>query len=612
MNIKTLHIKEIKLFVFPIIGILFMGCKQQSDINKLISEPPLKVGVVLDREAYSFKGCVKTKITLANERSVSIEVEELSFRIVNISNGSSSLSRELKGTAVNWESKSFSTIDLDIDLPKRFNPGAYGVYVKQKVEGFVTIEEYITFFRIIDHGEITVFDIKAENYKGVPVFKLDGGMSAEYTIEKSAENLTSGISHSWEVNAAGSGPNHVVGTPSYLEKSVNKTVDFYNETLGEDAIIETVLISSGIPSVPYISYALKAIVLPLHFLVSVNTVKEIQSILKTANANGIPSYATLGYDPSVPYAVAWVKLLAIPKAYINFIKDHKVKNVIILGVRGTSGGETKAKQLLYDNGVSSEYADKSIYIMYPGTSADDAKTLNTKIVDLKDFKQQDDFIQISDWESGINQKQLTNFSKNTKAIDSSILVCTITSEDLTRLYSLGTFSSLALRHKNKEIFGDINGVIFNPYLISHPVIEAKKGFVPLLYWQLVGANYTVYNLENDVFSAIKHYYPNTNVKNLKLWLNSTRNFGGIWSVSNLKKELVQKGYTHFIDNNYEVDEVWDLSNGIDAPNELLYEEIDKGIGFKSLKKWNDSVIPLTIEDIKEISIIFGGFEVETK
>jgi len=314
----------------------------------------------------------------------------------------------------------------------------------------------------------------------------------------------------------------------------------------------------------------------------------------------------------VPYAVSWIKLLELPKAYTDFIKKHKVKNVIILGATGTNGGETKAKQLLYNKKIVGQYANRSIYIMYPGTSPDDVETLNTKIVDLKEFKQQDDFIQIVDWESGINQKQLTNFSKDAKAIDSNILVSTVTAKNLGRLYSLGAYSTLALMNKNRDKFNDVKGVILNPYLIAHPVIEVKKGFIPLLYWQLVGANHTVYNMENDAFKAIKYFYPKTNLKNLKLWLNSTRNFGAVWSATNLKKELVKKGYTNIIDNNYEVDEVWDLSDGVESPSELLFKEVNDNYGFKSLKIWNDSLKPLTIKDIQELSKIFGGFEVETK
>lgn len=594
----------IKSLVF-LLAIVFIGCKHQSNEAAVKQVGiPKEINVVLDKGAYSVGETIKIQIHKENQK-----IELLNLRIVNISDRLSSLTKELNKDK---EGKNKLLHSLDIEIPLNFTKGAYGVYIDLKKEGYNKEETYQTFFRILDEGELTVFDIETEKIDDVPIFKLDGGMSAEYIVEKSAENLTSGVSHSWKVNAPGSGPNHVLATPNYLEKSVNKTVDFYNETFGDNSEIETVLVTTGFPSIPYISNALKAPVLPMHYLVSVNTVKEIQTILDTANDKGIASYATLSHDPSVPYAVSWVKLLELPKAYKNFIKQHKVKNVIVLGATGTSEGETKAKQLLYDDTINGEYANRSIYIMYPGTSPDDVKTLNDKIVDLKDFKQQDDFIRIADWESGINQKQLANFTTNTKGINQSITVTTITAQDLGRLYALGGYSSLALMHKNKAKFDGVKGVIFNPYLIAHPTIELKKGFVPLLYWQLVGANYTVYNFENDLCKAIKHFYPKTNIKTLKLWLNSTRNFGAKWSANNLKKELTKKRYTNFIENDYEVDEVWDLSDDFDSPSELLYKEVKNSYGFENLKQWNDSLIALTVKDIETLSNIFGGFQVETK
>ncbi|WP_299553800.1 hypothetical protein [Seonamhaeicola sp.] len=592
-----------------LLAIVFGGCIDNKK-EDIVGERglPMKIEVTLNKEAYNAGETIKARVYVENKGNKA-KIESLSLKIVNISDGSSSLTKHLVN---NWHDKNEFLYSLDIEVPMHFSKGAYGVYIVLKEAGFNEEETYQTFFRIIEEDELTVFDIETEKIEDVPIFKLDGGMSAEYIVEKSAENITSGISHSWKVNAPGSGPNHVLATPNYLEKSVNKTVDFYNQIFDDNSEIETVLITTGFPSIPYISNALKAPVLPMHYLVSVNTVKEIQTILKIANDKGIASYATLSHDPSVPYAVSWVKLLELPEAYKNFIKQHKVRNVVILGATGTSGGETKAKQLLYNDTIQDEYANRSIYIMYPGTSPDDVKTLKEKIVDLKDFKQQDNFIRIADWESGINQKQIANFTNNAKSIDLSIAVTTVTAEDLGRLYALGAYSSLALMHKNKAKFDGVKGVIFNPYLIAHPTIELKKGFVPLLYWQLVGAQYTVYNMENDLLKAIDHFYPGTDAKKMTLWLNSTRNFGAKWSANNLKEELTKKGYTNFIENNYEVDEVWDLSDGVNSPSELLFKEVKGSCGFENLKEWNDSLAPLTIEDLKKISNLFEGFQLETK
>jgi len=42
----------------------------------------------------------------------------------------------------------------------------------------------------------------------------------------------------------------------------------------------------------------------------------------------------------------------------------------------------------------------------------------------------------------------------------------------------------------------------------------------------------------------------------------------------------------------------------------LFKEVNNNYGFKSLKTWND-LKPLSIKDMQELSIIFGGL-IETK
>lgn len=602
-----------KHLVYMAIALFFMSFAKGKNVTKILSDE-IKVNVFTEKGAYKKGENCNSIILISSKNNRNTMISELKIMVKNISNPQDAKFYEIPLNTIKIAPNSTKKIKINLfkKIPEHLKNDAYGIYVSYKVDEKIIAQNYQSFFRVVNPDEITVFNIETEKIGKTPIFKLDGGMSAEYIVEKSAENLTTGVSHSWKVNAPGSGPNHVLGTPDFLEKSVNETIQFYNQTLGHDTEIETVMIAPGFPSIPYISNALNAPVLPLHFLVSVNTVKEIQSILKTANDKGIASYATLSHDPSVPYAVSWIKLLGLPEIYKDFIKKHKVKNVVILGCTGVDGGETKAKQLLYDESISGDYADRSIYIMYPGTSPDDVKTLNDKISDLKDFSQQTDFIKIADWESGINEKQLLNFTSDTKKANPETKVTTVTSDDLGKLYLLGTYSTIALMNKNKGMFSGPKGVIFNPYLISHPTIELKKEYVPLLYWQLVGAKYTVQSLENNVFKAIKYFYPDTNLKELNIWLNSTRNFGGKWSADNLKNELSALGYTRFTENNYEVDEVWDLSDQVQSPGELLYKEIKEKVGFENLKKWKESLKPLDIDDIETLSEIFGGFQVKNQ
>lgn len=596
-------LKFVILYIIFVLSVNFVGAKSFEENISLI--------INTDKGAYLEGDKCSSVVSIINKTSEKIEITDLQIIVKNISDSQTPvIYQTLFNQIFKINPKSSKKIEKTLieKISKDYKKDAYGIFLSYKINGKKVKDSYQNFFRIINKNELSVFKIETEKINDVPIYKLDGGMSAEYVVEKSAENITAGISHSWKVNGPGSGPNHVLANPNFLEKSINETIRFYDQSLGNNAKIETVMISSGFPSIPYISNAFNALVLPLHFLVSVNTVKEVQSILTTSNNKGIASYATLSHDPSVPYAVAWIKLLELPKAYQDFIKRHQVKNVFILGATGTNGGETKAKQLFYNDNIKGEYADGSIYIMYPGTSPDDVETLKNKISDLKDFAQQSEFIRIADWESGISQKQLNNFTSDTKKINHSIKVTQIISEDLGRLYNLGAYCTVALMHKNKDKFQGIKGIIFNPYLISHPIMELKKGYMPLLYWQLVGANYTVDNLENNIFKYIKEFYPETDFKRLNLWLNSTRNFGAEWSANNLKKELIKKGYTRIIENDYQVDEVWDLSDNAESPSELLYKEMVENIGFKNLKVWKQSLIPLEIKDIST----FSGIEINSK
>ena len=159
-------------------------------------------------------------------------------------------------------------------VPSEFMPAAVGVY--QKEEGQLI---YSSYFRVVTPGMLTTYQITKEEYKGMNVFMLDGGMSAEYAVQKSLANLTAGVSHTWFIGPGG-GPKPVWGTPDFLQQSVRHTVDLYNEHLGKSKKLKTVIISTGVPTVPYLSAAMEAPVLPLHFLVSVKSTKEVSSIIE--------------------------------------------------------------------------------------------------------------------------------------------------------------------------------------------------------------------------------------------------------------------------------------------------------------------------------------------
>jgi len=66
------------------------------------------------------------------------------------------------------------------------------------------------------------------------------------------ENLDSAVSHSWYVQPNG-GPNFVYSSKSFLEDSINKTVELYNMYLGENTSFDTVILATGNCGINYLS-----------------------------------------------------------------------------------------------------------------------------------------------------------------------------------------------------------------------------------------------------------------------------------------------------------------------------------------------------------------------
>lgn len=118
-------------------------------------------------------------------------------------------------------------------------------------------------------------------------------------------------------------------------------------------------------------------------MVSVNSTKEISSILEYSSQAGVPCYATLGYDASMDdVGVAWIKLLALPDEYRKFIIEHEVENVIIAGIGEDVKSESYCRKLSKTGVDGQEYADGSLYILYTQSGSEhDIKTISRNVVD---------------------------------------------------------------------------------------------------------------------------------------------------------------------------------------------------------------------------------------
>ncbi len=464
--------------------------------------------------------------------------------------------------------------------------GAIGIYGMDPLSGE---SSYLTYFRIVNDTMMTTYEIGKETFEDIDIYTLDGGMSAEYAVQKSLSNLTTSVSHTWKIGKGG-GPSPVWGTPDFLIRSAQKTVDLYNKNLGANKPVETVIISTGVPVVPYLSAVLDAVVLPLHFLVSVNSIKEVQSILEYSSEMGIPSYATLGYDASmVDVGVAWIKFLELPDLYLQFIEDHQVKNVIFLGVGENVQSESFCRKEKGTGTPGKHYTNGSLYILYTQSGSNfDIQSISSYIKDYNPANLEEGDM-LSDWESGIVQLQLNAFVQDIQEKTDAKAYSLISPADMGDMYDLATNISLAYLKKNNIA---LQGVMFNEYLISQPKYELLNGKIPLLYWQFTPARVTVDRLDNYISPTARKYFSKINLQALPIHLNARI------GKNELEAELKERGYQYVSKRLDNVEEVWDLSDGINAPCEFVAVEISKQEMVEFRNKMN-SIKPLSLRELQK-------------
>ena len=454
---------------------------------------------------------------------------------------------------------------------------------------------YLTFFRTAkDAGKLT-FQIEKEYEENLPVYKLRGGLSAEYAVQKSAASLNRGIAHSWiEINP----PRQ--SSPDFLQKSIDETVNFYDEEFGPSRPIKRVIISTGITPVSYISRAMDAPILPLHYLVGASTIKEIQTILDQANGNGLSAYATYGHDYSLSthQGVAWIKLLDLPKEYVAFLNAHQVEEVVFFGATARGGGEKAARQ--FSNGTGHREPG-SIYLMYfAGAQAE--RYLNQVIKDF-DPEELGDLIRIADWESGIIQKQVDVMSQRISSSTNVSVQALVTSGvDDIHLWNMASYTTMKLFEMNRI---QPTGISLNPYLAGHPFYESYFGIVPFTYFNAAGFPLSAHTdrIEGMLTNSFRAYFPELRITDMKVYANTgTR--------ADLFGWFRERGHADVI--NLPNEDIWDLSDGTDSPSEIRAQQLLDQASATDLKAWADGLTYLSIEDLEQIAEAFPEINVIIK
>lgn len=477
-------------------------------------------------------------------------------------------------------------------IPGDYLGKAMGIYTKDENGSLL----YQTFFRVVDDEMLTTYEIRKKVIDGLPIYQLSGGMSPEFAVQKTLSNLTKGISHTWHIGPGG-GPEPVWSSYDFIEKSIKKTIDLYENELGRDTPIETVVIGTGVPTVPYLTATTQAVFLPIQYLVSVNSMKEVSSIMDYAAKQKIMTYATLGYDASMDgVGVAWIKLLNLPEAYQEFIKRHGVKQVLIAGVGEDAYGESHVRRLLSSAKTQEEYTPQSLYILYTqGGSENDINKISSYIKDY-DVNLLDNIRMIADWESGVCNRQITQLGKDINGKTSAKAYSISAPKDMQNLYNFAVTLSAHFIAKNKGVIPnlDARGFVLNEYLISHPIYELLHRQVPILYWQFVPAVNTIDRITALALPQVSQLLNGFEQDEISFHLN------GRLFVDDLENELKARGYSKITKRTKGIEEVWDNLDGMNAPCEIIAEDIISNLGVDQYREWIDRLTFLSLEEIKAI------------
>ncbi|MCM3747525.1 discoidin domain-containing protein [Paenibacillus pasadenensis] len=580
-------------------------------VSTMQTDPQVKLqSASLDKVSYSAGDTVKLNYQLKNNSpSYSYNITSVKAKVIGLTSPYNLFVEQQVAANVNLSpGQTYTGSNISIlNIDNMTALGSYALHVQYNFSDGSSWESYQTFFRIKNTDEKYVYSVARDTYNGLPVYKLDGDMSAGVAVEKAAESIGAGTSQMWNTN--GGMLTSIHATPSFLVDSVQQTVDFYDQEFGSSTVFDTVIIGTGSFGAPYLSKTLNAPFLPTHFLVSADTVQEIKSVHDYSRKQGLSVYSMFGADASVNEGVAWIELLDLPPAYVDFLQNHQVKNIVFVGAKG-NGGESLVKKVLTADSQPGPTQNGDIYLgfNFAGVSAtQNLINMNTKIKDFNSYSL-GSFENLKDWESGILTAQFNNYISTAS---SSVPTLNKIDSVISGLWEMASHSMLSYFKKNNI---PLEGVSINPYMSAHPFYETKKGYVPFLMLQWgTNVNQMVDQNLNVKFRAIVNsYFPSVTFDDLTFRINFARNagnndqppVGGLWLSDQIKNRLTHNGLNDVKQNTNEKTafEVWDVSDGMNSPSEEIAVELTTMSTAAQLKTWNESLEPLTLDELEDIQL----------
>jgi hexosaminidase len=555
--------------------------------------------------SYTLTNSTQSPVTVQDVHAVVWGLSDRSYRRLSTTESNVVLA----GGAVRQHSAPLWSIDPTMPA------GAYGVFVRIQLSDGRVWESYQTFFRVAAAGELTTYTVGTQQYNTFPVYTMDGGLSAEYNVLKSAQILSQSDGPSWTTSAPGSGPNPVRATPRFLEQAIDETISTLDSTLGATRQFDTVVLAPGLQPAPYLTRALQAPVLPLHFLVSFDSVYELRTVLDTANRQGYSAFTTFGFDGSMSPGVAWIKLLALPDQYRDYLNRHSVQTVVMTGSSDSEGGENTARKVVWSGSPATGYHAGDMFAVYPGGgTSNDVSQLNSHIPDFSDLPLEAASRQISDWEAGLVPEQVHGFNTGIAAsVPTATTRLTFTAGSYYALDNLGIYLMVAFYKKNETALAVggqvIRGIALNPYLVAHPFFESTQGQLPVLYFQGESATTVVEGrIENAAQTAVNAYFTGINLSTLPVFVNTSHNFGGFANDA-IADKLNTRGFTNVTLGDNTIDELWNPSDGYHSLAEKAVLGLDAAKTRGQWTDWNSALTPLDVTDLQTIAARYSEAEV---
>ncbi|RYD93126.1 MAG: hypothetical protein EOP54_19700, partial [Sphingobacteriales bacterium] len=139
-----------------------------------------------DRGRYEKGQDVYLTLTLSGKKAGEISLSRLTTYLQNLETGQRVPGEVTVAGNIRINTKGYTVKNMRIwTVPAEIPPGPYAIMLVYEFGVGNRQTAYGTFFRVGDKA-LTCFDIAVDSYQGMKVFKLDGGMSAEYAVEKAA------------------------------------------------------------------------------------------------------------------------------------------------------------------------------------------------------------------------------------------------------------------------------------------------------------------------------------------------------------------------------------------------------------------------------------------